>query len=527
MGQYRNPILTGCHPDPSICRVDDAYYLATSSFEYLPGLPIHRSTNLVDWDLVGHAIHRPDQVDLGGLPSSRGLYAPTIRHHNGMFHVVCTVVGPEAGGWPGRAGHFLVTATDPAGPWSDPVWLDALGGIDPSLTFDGDRVWMCATRQADPGRWPSQTDVWLVELDPRTYAAIGDPVPIWHGALTGAIWAEGPHLFARPGGGWMLLAAEGGTAREHAVCVAYADEITGPYRGDPANPRLTHRDLGDRSPVVDVGHADLVADPDGRWWATVLAVGTVDGRNGLLGRQTYLVPVAWEDGRPLFAPGTGRVQETVRADGVPDQREAADVVEDDFDAAVLDPEWAAPGRLPSSFVDLAARPGWARIRASSVEPCEVGDPSFLCRRLPWTRTRIAAVIEHGGGPARAGLLVRTSEHAFLEFTVDADGRLRADLVVEGVRAQVARSDGAPTLVEMAIELDGFAARLRVDGRTLAVVDVRDLAPDGSRTFMGPWAGVLALGEGFVDVDRVTWSCLDHGSGISVEDPAGPGYIDPN
>jgi xylan 1,4-beta-xylosidase len=216
MGQYRNPILPGCHPDPSICRAGDSYFLVTSTFEYLPGLPVHRSTNLVDWELIGHVVH--DELDFRDIPSSRGLFAPTIRHHDGRFYVVCTLMEGV-----GRSGHFIMTATDPAGPWSEPTWLDDVPGIDPSLTFDGDRVWLCGTRLAEPARWEGQTEVWLRELDPVTLQPIDEGRIIWGGALNGARWAEGPHLLPRQGGGWMLLAAEGGTARDHAVCVAYAD----------------------------------------------------------------------------------------------------------------------------------------------------------------------------------------------------------------------------------------------------------------------------------------------------------------
>lgn len=522
MGHYRNPILRGCHPDPSVCRVGDAFYLATSSFVYLPGLPIHRSTNLVDWDLIGHAIHRPDQLDLGGLPSSRGLYAPTIRHHRGRFHVTCTVVGPDTGGWGGRTGHFVVTADDPADGWSDPVWLDALGGIDPSLTFDRDRLWLCATRLADPGLWPGQTDVWIVELDPWTYQAASEPVRIWSGAMNGAVWAEGPHVMARPGGGWMLVAAEGGTARDHAVCVAYADDITGPYRGDPANPRLTHRDLGDRTPIADVGHADLVEDGHGGWWATMLAVRTSGGQNGLLGRQTHLVPVEWEAARPLFAPGVGRVLEDVVHEGVPDQRAGETVLVDDFDSPILDPEWAAAGRLPSAFVDLSVRPGHARVHASTVEPYGVGELSFLCRRLPWASTHVSAVVAQVSGSVRGGVLLRTSERSYLELSVVSDGRARAVLVVDGAETEVAAADRVRTPVVLEVEVDGFVATLRLDGRSLAVVDVSSLAPDGSSTFMGPWVGVTAVGEGFVDVDRVELTRLDLESTKPLDDAADRG-----
>jgi len=504
-GRYRNPILPGCHPDPSICRVGDLYYLVTSTFEYLPGLPIHRSANLVDWEPIGHAIHRPGQLDLSGIPSSKGLYAPTLRHHDGTFYVVCTVVAPivdDRPAWPGRAGHFVVTAADPAGPWSDPVWFEGLEGIDPSLTFDGDRVWLCGNRLA-PEAGPGRTEIWLTELDSATLAPIGETTVIWHGALEGAEWAEGPHIVARPGGGWMLVTAEGGTNRDHAICTAYADEITGPYVGDRGNPRLTHRDLGDRAPIADIGHADLVEAADGRWWATMLGIQTLDGENGLLGRQTHLVPVEWEGGRPLFAPGSGRVGHVMDAAGVPDQQPARTELRDDFDAPRLDPAWTAPRVLPETFADLTARPGHVRLTATPTEPSGLGTLAFLGRRLPDHRTRASARIELAGA-VRGGLLLRTSESAFLELTVDRRGVGRGVLVDGGVETIVGEVSGIPTGgVDLVIDVDGLGARLDIGGQVLGDVDLRPLATGRPSMFVGTWIGVVAVGDGIVDVDHVT------------------------
>ncbi|NQX26697.1 family 43 glycosylhydrolase [Microbacteriaceae bacterium VKM Ac-2854] len=501
MGRYRNPILPGCHPDPSLCRVGDAFYLVTSTFEYLPGLPVHRSTNLVDWAPVGHAIHRPDQLSLAGLPSSRGLFAPTIRHDGERFLVVCTVVGPDDGTWSGRSGHFVVTATDAAGPWSDPVWIEGVGGIDPSLTLDGERLWLCWTQQRAERAWAGQTDVLLTELDPGTLQPLREPVAIWGGAMIGAVWAEGPHILPRPGGGWLLVAAEGGTSREHAVCVAYAETITGPYYGDPGNPRLSHRDLGGTASIAAVGHADLVEDTAGRSWATVLATQLDGGADGLLGRQTHLVPVAWEQRRPVFAPGDGRVRAVVDAEGVPDQRAASEVFEDAFDAAPLEFGWTGVARQPSAFAQAG---GGRLLLHAGAEPTSTGPQSFLGRRLPASDTDVEAVVGVGATALRGGLLLRSSETAQLEFSVDATGTVRCQLTAAGVRSELGAITADAARVRLRLEIRGLRARAFADGAFVAEAELDALVPDPGTGFVGAWIGVVAVGTaGTVKVDSVT------------------------
>jgi xylan 1,4-beta-xylosidase len=514
MGRYLNPVLQGCHPDPSVCRVADEFFLVTSTFEYLPGLPVHVSRNLVDWYPVGHVVDRAAQLDLSGLPSSRGLFAPTIRHNGERFFVVCTVVGPDDGSWAGRTGHFVVTALDASGPWSDPVWIDGVEGIDPSLTFDDERIWLTSTRQSTPAAWPGQTEVRLTELDPESFQPLSAPVTIWGGALIGSVWAEGPHILPRPGGGWMLLAAEGGTAREHAVCVAYADTITGPYTGDPGNPRLTHRDLGREAAVASVGHADLVDDLDGRTWATVLATRPVHGVDGLMGRQTCLVPVEWQDLRPVFSPGVGRVLLENDVAGLADQRPRERVFLTDFaDAgpnAALELVWNGVGRHPSAFTDFGARPGRLRI-AAGAEPTTRGPQSFLGRRLPDERTRVEADLEvFVGGGVRGGLLLRTSETAHLELSVDGEGRAACVLVASGTRTVLGSAETTSGPHSLDLTIRDLRATACVDGVALAEIDLEGVAPDPASGFVGAWVGVFAAGsvEGHVDVERVVLTVLE-------------------
>lgn len=502
MGTYQNPILEGCHPDPSICLVDGTYYLVTSTFEHLPGLPIHASTNLVDWRHIGHVVDRPGQIDYTGIAGSKGLYAPTIRYHRGTYYVVCTHI-PGDDEAPDAAGHFVCTATDPAGPWSDPLWLPGLPGIDPSLTFDGDRVWLCGTALQENGLWEGQCDVWLVELDPESLMPLGEATVLWQGALLGAGWAEGPHLIAKPDGGWMLVSAERGTDRDHAVCVAYADDIQGPYVGDPGNPRLTHRHLGEDEPIQNVGHADVFEDADGGWWAVMLATHVLpDGTNSLRGRQTHLVPAAWEHGRLVIAPGEGRVLAEITADGVPDQTPRPTSIVDDFSGDELDLAWNGVRWHPREFAALDG--AGVTLAATAVEPTAVGRTAFLGRRVLTDSETLTAEIslEDGAEALRAGVLLRTTESAMVEVSIDRAGDVRVVSVDDGVATETARRVHESSSVEIALKLHGHVVEVRVDGEVLASVDVTHLATGRPGWFMGSWWGPFAVGHGHARVRRV-------------------------
>ncbi|MEV7971031.1 glycoside hydrolase family 43 protein, partial [Sphaerisporangium sp. NPDC088356] len=295
--RFSNPILPGFYPDPSICRVGDDYYLVTSTFEWFPGVPIFHSRDLVHWRQIGHVLDRASQLPVDGIRPSGGVYAPTLRHHDGVFYMITTLVDGLM-----ETGNFLVTATDPAGPWSEPYWLPDTEGFDPSLFFDDDgRAWAHGTRPARPSLYEGHTEVWLRELDLDGMKLVGQEHVLWEGAVKGAVWAEGPHIY-KVDGTYYLLASEGGTEHDHALSVARADTVTGPYTGNPRNPVLTHRNLGRDHPIVGTGHGDLVQTPGGEWWMVLLAMRPYGGYHYNLGRETFLTPVRWEDGWPVPGP---------------------------------------------------------------------------------------------------------------------------------------------------------------------------------------------------------------------------------
>ena len=372
---FRNPILSGCYPDPSICRVDKDYYLVASTFEYFPGLPIFHSRDLTHWHQIGHVLDRPSQLDLDEIRPSGGLYAPTIRHHNGTFYVINTLVDGKR-----RLGNFIVTATQPQGSWSEPYWLDNADGFDPSLFFDDNgRVWFTANRLNEKGFYTGHTEIYLREIDIRNMEFVGKEIVLWDGAVKGAVWTEAAHIY-KVNGYYYLLTAEGGTAHHHAVTIARSKNITGPYETNRGNPILTHRHLGLDYPIVGTGHADLVETQNGELWLVLLAMRPYGGYYYNLGRETFLAPACWEDDWLIVSPGTGRVEFEYPAPNLPEYIVETPPQRDDFDNATLAYHWNFIRTPREDFYSLTERPGFLRFRLRPQKLSEQTNPSFVGRR---------------------------------------------------------------------------------------------------------------------------------------------------
>ena len=416
---FRNPILPGFYPDPSICRAGDDYYLVTSTFEYFPGLPIFHSRDLVHWQQIGHVLDRPSQLPLDGIRPSAGLYAPTIRYHNGVFYVINTLVDG-----PSKSGNFIVTATDPAGPWSEPYWLENAPGFDPSLFFDEDgQVWFVGNQMAHKSQFEGHTEIWVQKLDLQTMRLIGAPCMIWDGAVRGAVWSEAPHLY-KIDGRYYLLTAEGGTAHHHAVVIARSDTITGPYEGNRGNPILTHRHLGLDYPIVGTGHADLVQTQTGEWWMVLLAMRPYGGYYYNLGRETFLAPVRWEDGWPIVSAGTGRVEFTYPAPNLPEHDWPTAPARDDFDRPKLAPQWFFLRTPRGDFWSLTDRSGYLRLWLRPQHLAELSNPSFVGRRQQHIQFSAQTLMEFTPQAAHecAGLVLIQNNKFHFRFVVTRTDR---------------------------------------------------------------------------------------------------------
>lgn len=394
-GSYRNPILAGYYPDPSVTRVGDRYYLVNSSFAHYPGIPIHESTDLVHWKLVGHALTDPAAMRFDGLDISRGVFAPAIQFHDGTYYIVNTLV--DAGG------NFLVTAKDPGGPWSAPTWLEGIDGIDPSLFFDVDGKAYILNNgpPAYPPRYEGHRAIWMQAFDTATRKPVGPRRVLVDGGTDLSkqpIWIEGPHLY-RIHGWYYLMCAEGGTGPGHSEVVFRARSPWGPFVPHAGNPILTQRDLpADRAdPVTNAGHADLVQMKDGSWWAVFLASRPYDGEHYNTGRETFLLPVSWHDGWPRILPQARavpyqlagpRALESARGSRAELPAGAASpgadplagnfTLRDEFDGAALRPEWLQVYAPAQRWYELDA--GTLAIHPLNVDLDAKRNPSFLARR---------------------------------------------------------------------------------------------------------------------------------------------------
>lgn len=278
--KYKNPVIRGFNPDPSICRVGEDYYLVTSSFEYFPGIPVYHSRDLVNWEQIGNCIQDPEDFPFMEVKDSGGIWAPSIRYENGVFYVTATF---------DAYGNFIVKTKEPAGRWSKPVWVP-MGGIDPSLYFEDGRAYYCTNYSMHSGR----EEITLCEIDTESGELVGECRALWSGM--GGGYLEAPHVY-RVGDWYYLLTAEGGTNFNHMSTIARSTSLWGPYEGCPGNPILTNvHDTGKQ--VLCAGHGDLFCDHRGNWWMVHLAIRLSRRTMSHLGRETFLTPLYWQDGWP-------------------------------------------------------------------------------------------------------------------------------------------------------------------------------------------------------------------------------------
>lgn len=553
----QNPILRGFYPDPSICRAGDDYYLATSSFSYFPGIPVFHSRDLCGWEQIGHVLERPEQLHVTYQDISLGIFAPTIRCHAGVFYVITTNTTTHE--------NFVCTAENPAGPWSNPVVIAGAAGIDPSLFFDDDgKVYFTGTAGGFGDTRYDHQVIELRELDPKTMQFVGEGRVIGDGALKGAHAPEGPHLY-KHNGWYYLMIAEGGTEHFHAVTVSRSRSLTEPFENYAGNPILTHRHLGREYPICNVGHADMTELPDGSWYMVCLGSRLVEGYHKPLGRETFLLPVAWEDDWPVASPGTGKVEWSYPAPAclVPSGRDAsgedadwADESEDraetdDFTGENLGLCWNYLGTPYEKFVRVENSRLYIRMKAKGMAPTEyegqkfeffpriqaAGDTResmpFVGRRIAEPRFFAEAVMEAEPKETQsAGLIVLQNNANAIRFEAVA-GKEDKTVTFRAVRVEYRLLEGdiqhfeetvcgsvdVPRAADyvLRVRADGlrYAFAVAADGKEYPVaadVDASHLGSETAGGFVGAYLGMFASGGGteYEDeaaFDYVTLRCV--------------------
>ncbi|WP_416307561.1 glycoside hydrolase family 43 protein [Neptunicella sp. SCSIO 80796] len=412
--EFQNPIAAGFYPDPSITRKGDDYYMVVSSFAYTPGLPILHSRDLVTWKLIGHALTRSEQLNMENLGVSRGLFAPTIRYHDGLFYIINTAVD--------SGGNFFITAEDPAGEWSDPVWLPEIGGIDPDIFFDDDGKVYITHNDAPMGEplYQGHRAIWMWEYDLQNKQVVKDS---GHVIVNGGtdlakqpIWIEAPHLY-KINGWYYLLCAEGGTGYEHSEVVFRTRSLDEPFVPYENNPILTQRDLDiDRpDPITTAGHADIIQTPQGDWWAVFLATRSYDKTFYNTGRESFLLPVSWQDDWPHILE-TGktipyRLKKPAASAALTNTDELTGnfVWHDEFEEAELSPHWSLLRSFKHSWYQL--QDGHIDIQALPIKMSSLQQPAFIGRRQQhMTYSARTELLLPNTGQLSAGLVAFQNEH---------------------------------------------------------------------------------------------------------------------
>ena len=443
---FNNPILKGFYPDPSICRVEDKFYMVTSSFYYFPGLPVFESRDLVHWKQISNAISRPEQLDYRDCDVSEGLWAATIRYHNGKFYIINTL---DVNGRTHRY-NFIVTADDPAGPWSNATIIEGADGIDPSLYFEEDgSLWFASNHIPDEVLFPTHKQIILRELDWDTFQFKGPEYVIFDGNTDHSLYMEAPHIY-RKDGWYYLITAEGGTQTNHCVNIYRSQTLTGSYEPCPHNPIVTNRGISmvNRTGVSVSGHGDLVQTPRGEWYMVLLGVRPYEKRiedyerylprmwiripdrnksaQFNLGRETFLVPIAWEeDGWPVIDNDNGLVNLSERRPDLPWHRDIYQSKVDNFEMDELDLCWCMQRPPKAPFHSLTERPGYLRLSLLPALAEEKASSAAILRRQQHNNFQVATAMEFT--PVQPGeeagiLLTQNERFAFLMVKEIRDGR---------------------------------------------------------------------------------------------------------
>lgn len=500
--KIQNPIIRGFYPDPSICRANGKYYIASSSFQYFPGVPLFESEDLVNWRQVGHCLTRLDQVELHRINSSGGVFAPTLRYHEGTFYMVTN------NNTFGR--NFYVSANDIGGQWSAPIFVDQ-EGIDPSLLFDGGKVYFTSNGTDENGKGC----ILQCEIDIRTGEKLTESIPIWSGS--GGRYLESPHLY-HIGDWYYLMAAEGGTEYGHMITYARSRQPFGPYEPYPGNPVLTNRNLGGNENFIQgIGHGDLIEDEQGNFFVVCLGFRQSGAWSPFhhLGREVFLAPVQWQPDGWFTAGDQGVVKEWMDLP-VKEGRRADRLYDLSLEGGLKDMRWIyLRDRREECYREES---GTLALKGTQIALNEADSPTFVGVRQSEFDTKLRVTVSGAAAEAGVTFYMDESQHYDLARVRDESGvgvvlRFRvgdAECIAGEVRLQEAAAAAekdavkAEAMENAAAELEvistaewyEFFCRIDGDRKCLGRARTKYLSSEVAGGFTGVVMGLYAVdGEG--------------------------------
>ncbi len=484
--KYSNPVISGFYPDPSICKAGDSYYLVCSSFHYFPGVPLFESRDLINWTQIGYCLTRKSQLELTGEGASGGIYAPTIRYHEGRFYMVTTNI---------KMGNFYVWTEDIYGEWSEPVKVEQ-GGIDPSLYFEDGKAYFMSNGVSDDGI----EGITQCEIDIETGRKLTASRSIWQG--TGGRFLEGPHLY-KMNNFYYLMAAEGGTEYGHMVIYARGSSPYGPFESYKKNPVLTNRDKGGYL-IQGVGHGDLIEDKRGNWWMVHLAFRQISfwSMYHHLGREVYLVPVTFDREGWFSAGVNGMTPLSVETDRIPEGVIQEHRTEYTFHNMDWKKDWCML-RNPA-LENYTMGDGSLRLRGTAVTLEKTDSPTFIGIRQKEMKVQITCEVTVTEGEGGITILMDEFHHYDLALKkLESGGFLLQKRVCIGDIKYLQESfelEDKPALTAK-LTISGDSSQYRFE----AVVEGKDIFLGTNKTkyvstevaegFTGVMIGLYAQGEG--------------------------------
>ncbi|MGR3811005.1 glycoside hydrolase family 43 protein [Jiulongibacter sp. NS-SX5] len=522
-----NPILKGFYPDPSIVQVGSDYYLVNSTFSYFPGLPVLHSKDLKNWKQIGNVIDRPSQMDFMGERLTRGLFAPGISYYKGIYYVTCTDIDNE--------GNFVSTATNPAGPWSDPVKIPQVRGIDPSIYFDEetDKAYIIYNSDAPDFKplYSGHRTIRMYEFDYKNLKVIGQEKQLVNGGVDLSkkpVWIEGPHIMKR-NGWYFLYAAEGGTSVNHSEVILRSKDVWGPYVPYEGNPILTQRDLPeDRlNAITSAGHAQFITGPDGKDYMVFLAVRPYEGDYYNTGRETFIAPVTWtEDGWPMAEHGENELRYFYEADFKEVKPKKALPQNGNFEYTLKFKKGLSPELLFMRTIDKSSFTTTGKGLTLNLKPetvMDFGNPAFVGKRQQHLYSTAETELDFSpiSENEKAGIIILQNEDHFYylcKSVKDSQSRIELYQSVAG-KKEMELLSFAPLLTKgkLRLKIQSFAdyynfsfAEKGTEFKLLKDhLDARFLSTKTAGGFIGCMFGLYATSSGEGSENQATFKYLKY------------------